>query len=241
MSRKTQKSHSPAEASPAPAAPAPAPDRSRRNLFIAAGATAAVVAGGGVVFLGRGSDEEDARMAQRPGLVNPQAPTVGDAAAKVQIVEFLDPACETCAVFYPIVKQVLAEHPGKIRLSLRHVPLHPGADYVVALLEASRKQDKYWPTLETLLKTQDRWVIRHVVQPQGALAVLEGSGLVWDQLALDMASDEVKQRVARDRADAALLGVKQTPEYFVNGRQMDSFGRQQLLDLIDRALRRAYP
>ncbi len=241
MSRKTQKTHSPTETSPAATTPTPAPDQSRRNLFIAAGATVAVVAGSGVVFFGRSSDEDDARMAQRPGLVNPQAPTVGDAAAKVQIVEFLDPACETCAVFYPLVKQVLAEHPRKIRLSLRHVPLHPGADYVVALLEASRQQDKYWPTLETLLKTQDRWVIRHVVQPQLALAVLEGSGLVWDQLALDMASAEVKQRVARDRADAALLNVKQTPEYFVNGRQMDSFGRQQLLDLIDRALRRAYP
>lgn len=240
MSRKTQKSHLPAEAVSAVAPPAPPPDKSRRNLFVAAGA-AAIVAGGGAVFFGRGGDEDDARMARRPGLANPQAPTVGDAAAKVQIVEFLDPACETCAVFYPLVKKVLADNPGKIRLTLRHVPLHPGADYVVALLEASRKQDKYWSALETLLKTQDRWVIRHVVQPQQALAVLDGTGLNWDHLALDMGSPEVKQRMAQDRADATLLAVKQTPEYFVNGRQMETFGRQQLLDLIDRALRRAYP
>jgi protein-disulfide isomerase len=235
MSRKTQRRDSPSAA-----APATAPDKSRRKLFIAAGG-AAIVAGGAAVFFGRSSDEDDARMAQRPGLANPQAPTLGDAAAKVQIVEFLDPACETCAVFYPIVKKVLADNPRTIRLALRHVPLHPGADYVVALLEASRKQDRYWPTLETLLKTQERWVIRHVVQAQQALAVLEGTGLNWDQLALDMASPEVQQRMAQDRADATLLGVKQTPEYFVNGRQMESFGRQQLLDLIDRALRRAYP
>lgn len=238
MSRKSQKNQNPSEAT----APAPqASNPSRRNLVIGLGATVAVVAGGAVVFSRRGAgDAEDAALAQRPGLASAHAPTLGEATAKVRIVEFLDPACETCAVFYPIIKQVLADNPGKIRLSLRHVPLHQGADYVVALLEASRKQDKYWPTLETLLKTQNRWVPRHVVMPQQALEALSGVGLNWDQLALDMTAPEVKERMAQDRADATALGVKQTPEYFVNGRQMESFGRQQLLDLIDRALRKAY-
>lgn len=238
MSRKNQNDTS----TDRPAAPAQkAESPSRRNLVIGLAATVAVVGGGAVVFGRRGAgDAEDAALANRPGLASAQAPTLGDAAAKVKIVEFLDPACETCAVFYPIIKQVLADNPGKIRLALRHVPLHQGADYVVALLEASRKQDKYWPTLETLLKTQNRWVPRHVVLPPQALEAINGVGLNWDQLALDMTSAEVQQRMAQDRADATALGVKQTPEYFVNGRQMETFGRQQLLDLIDRALRKAY-
>ena len=238
MSRKSQRNQPDNEATAsAPQAASP----SRRNLIIGLGAAVAVVGGGAVVFGRRGAgDAEDAALAQRPGLASAHAPTLGEATAKVQIVEFLDPACETCAVFYPVIKQVMADNPGKIRLALRHIPLHQGADYVVALLEASRKQDKYWPTLETLLKTQNRWVPRQVVQPQQALEALNGVGLNWDQLALDMSSPEVKQRMAQDRADATLLGVKQTPEYFVNGRQMDSFGRQQLLDLIDRAVRKAY-
>ena len=71
--------------------------------------------------------------------------------AKVHIVEFLDPACETCALFFPMVKQWMAEVPGDIRLSVRHVAFHSGADYAVRILEASRKQDKYWQTLEALL------------------------------------------------------------------------------------------
>jgi len=209
---------------------------------IAAGVAAAAAVGtGAVMFVRRGADEaEDSALPQRPGLASTHAPTLGPATAKVQIVEFLDPACETCAVFYPIVKQLMADNPGKIRLSLRHVPLHGGAEYVVALLEASRRQDKYWQTLEALLAGQDRWVVRHVVQPQQALAELDVVGLNRDQLAVDMRAPEVAQRMARDRSDATLLGVKQTPEYFVNGRPMDSFGRQQLLDLVDRALRRAY-
>ena len=239
MSRKSQ--HNQAAADTAVPAAKPANTR-RRNLVIAAGAAAVAAVGGGVALLGRrgGGNAEEAALAQRPGLASPHAPTLGDAAAKVHIVEFLDPACETCAVFYPIIKQVMADNPGKIRLSMRHVPLHKGADYVVALLEASRKQGKYWQTLEALLKAQERWVVRHTVQPKEALEVVAAVGLNWDQLALDMSAPEVAQRMAQDRGDATLLNVKQTPEYFVNGRQMDSFGRQQLLDLVERALRRAY-
>jgi len=150
---------------------------------IAAGVAAAAAVGtGAVMFVRRGADEaEDSALPQRPGLASTHAPTLGPATAKVQIVEFLDPACETCAVFYPIVKQLMADNPGKIRLSLRHVPLHGGAEYVVALLEASRRQDKYWQTLEALLAGQDRWVVRHVVQPQQDLAELDVVGLNRDQ------------------------------------------------------------
>lgn len=237
MSRKNTSQPQSAEATSASANPT---GTRRRNLLLAAGAASLAAVGGGVAWMSRNAAAEEARLASRPGLANPDAPTLGDAAAKVQIVEFLDPACETCAQFYPIVKQVLAQHAGRIRLAVRHVPLHPGAEDVVAILEASRHQDKYWPTLETLLQAQNRWVRRHVVQPQLAVQVLEGVGLDWDQLAVDMASAPVKQRMARDRADATLLDVRQTPEYFVNGRQMETFGRQQLLDLIDRAVQKAY-
>ena len=57
--------------------------------------------------------------------------TLGDPDAKVHIVEFLDPACETCALFYPMVKKWMSEVPGQIRLSVRHVAFHSGAEYAV--------------------------------------------------------------------------------------------------------------
>ena len=37
--------------------------------------------------------------------VRPHSPVLGAEEAKVFIVEFTDPACETCAVFSPIVKR----------------------------------------------------------------------------------------------------------------------------------------
>ena len=54
--------------------------------------------------------------ARQAALASEHSPTLGDPGAKVHIVEFLDPACETCALFYPMVKQWMAEVPGEIRL-----------------------------------------------------------------------------------------------------------------------------
>ena len=68
------------------------------------------------------------------------AATMGDPNARVTIVEFFDPACEACKTFYPLVKRIMNEYPGKVRLVMRYAPLHAGSDYVVTLLEAARQQ-----------------------------------------------------------------------------------------------------
>ena len=146
----------------------------------------------------------------------------------MHIVEFIDPACETCAQFFPLVKQLLAENPDRIRLSIRHVAFHDGSDYAVRLLEASRKQDKYLPTLEALLASQAQWAPHHTVQPDLVLQAISGVGLNIEQLLVDMNAPEVAQRMEQDRSDAVALKVTATPEYFVNGRPMPSFGEQQL-------------
>ena len=70
-------------------------------------------------------------------LIRDYSPTTGDASAKVTIVEFFDPACETCKAFHPFVKQIMSANPGRIKLVLRYLPLHKGSDYVAKLLEAA--------------------------------------------------------------------------------------------------------
>jgi len=170
--------------------------------------------------------------ARQAALASQHSPTLGDPGAKVHIVEFLDPACETCALFYPMVKQWMAEAPGEIRLSIRHVAFHTGADYAVRILEASRKQDKYWQTLEALLASQHQWTQHHTVQPDRIVPAIAGVGLKMEQLMVDMNAMEVLLRIEQDKKDAILLNVSATPEYFVNGRPLPSFGQQQLADLI---------
>jgi len=172
---------------------------------------------------------DDARAA---ALASEHSPTIGDAGAKVHMVEFLDPACGTCALFYPMVKEWLAQADGELRLSIRHVAFHEGAEHAVRALEASRNQDKYWETLEALLASQRQWVQNHVVKPDQVLPAIAGVGLDMDRLMADMNSADVTQRIEKDKADAILLKVAATPEYYINGRPLPSFGAQQLLDLV---------
>ena len=81
--------------------------------------------------------------AEQTRLVRMHSPVFGPQAAPVTIVEFFDPACETCRAFYPIVKDLMAQYPNDVRLVIRYAPFHQGSDQVVKLLEASKSQGAY--------------------------------------------------------------------------------------------------
>jgi protein-disulfide isomerase len=107
---------------------------------------------------------------------------------------------------------------------------------VVKTLEAARKQGKYWQTLEALFASQPRWVENHTARPDLAWNQLDGLGLDMGRLKDDMNSPEIARLVEQDLADAKALNVTMTPEYFVNGKPLPSFGFEQLKSLVDDAL-----
>ncbi|NTV88595.1 MAG: thioredoxin domain-containing protein, partial [Burkholderiaceae bacterium] len=138
--------------------------------------------------------------------------------------------------FYPMVKDMLAAHPQQLRLVLRYAPFHQDADYVVKVLEAAGLQGKYWETLEALLAVQEEWVVHHAVQPQQVWRHVAGLGLDLEQLQHDMNAPEIARLIAQDLEDARTLNVSKTPEFFVNGKPLPSFGFEQLKALVDEAL-----
>ncbi len=211
----------------------------QKNLFIGAAVVLVVLfAAASTLYTSRKAAAPAAiPAASQEALVRAHAPTVGPADAPVTIVEFLDPACETCATFYPMVKDMMAANPGRIRIVYRWAPFHNGSQDVVAMLEAARKQDKLWPALEALLASQAQWSPGHTPQVAAAWKQLEGLGLNREQMIADMASPEITQRIAQDLADAASLNVTMTPEFFVNGKPLPSFGYEQLKQLVDEALK----
>ena len=242
MSRKSRRNRPIAPQAATAPAPAALPRGSRTGVIVAAviGVTTLVIAVVLAVMLTSSRDPQAATLNQA-ALASREAPSFGPADARVHIVEFLDPACGTCAEFYPHVKRLMAANPGRIRLSVRHVAFHKGADEAVRILQAARAQERYWPALEALLARQDDWVVDHRVQPGRIGDALANAGLDLERLRRDMETPDVARRVEQDMADARTLAVAQTPEYFVNGRQMASFGLEQLQQLVHDELRRAYP
>jgi len=230
-----------ASAQPQPSPAPQAPAKMGRAAIAIATAVLLLIAFAAGSYIYRTEKARQAGAANEELLVRTHSPTVGNAEAKVHIVEFLDPACGTCAAFYPQVKRLMAANPDRIRLSVRHVPFHKGADEVVKALEAARAQGKYWQALEAVLGAQDRWTVNHVAQGELALPVMAAAGVDLEKIKADMNAPEIATRIQQDLADAKALGVTKTPEFFVNGRALPSFGLDQLEALVRDELRRNYP
>ena len=162
----------------------------------------------------------------------PHSWSIGSKDAKVHLVEFMDPACETCAQFHPFVKDLMKKNEGKIRLTLRYATFHEGSDVVVKMLEAARLQGRYIESLEMMFMTQRYWASHHHPQPELLWEFLPKLGLDMDKLAQDMKNPALDKLIAQDMADAKVLGASKTPSYFVNGKPLQTFGYEPLKKLI---------
>lgn len=170
--------------------------------------------------------------AEQTRLVRMHSPVLGPQGAPVTIVEFFDPACETCRAFYPIVKGLLAQYPQEVRLVIRYAPFHQGSDQVVKLLEAARRQGKYQQVLEAVLQAQPTWADHARHNPPLTLQIAEQAGLDMRKAIEDMGRPEMQALLDQDVADLTALQVSRTPTFFVNGRSLPSFGPEQLASLV---------
>lgn len=150
----------------------------------------------------------------------------------VTIVEFFDPACETCRAFYPIVKNLMAKYPKDVRLVFRYAPFHQGSDQVVKLLESSKSQGKYQAVLEAVLAAQPSWADHGQPNIENAFKAAEQAGLDLSKARKDMENPGMQAVLQQDMEDLTALKVTKTPTFFVNGRSLPSFGPDQLAELV---------
>ena len=163
-----------------------------RILFVAAGAVLIAAFFIGSWYYNRERAEELGSMAQEQAsvFVRPHSPILGSDDARVTLVKFSDPACETCASFSPFVKQGLDTFPGQLKLVLRYAPFHEGSDDVVRILEAARKQGKFWETLEMLYERQNVWTRHHRVILSAVWPLLPEVGLDVERVYVSVYKDD---------------------------------------------------
>jgi protein-disulfide isomerase len=208
-------------------------------VFATLAAVVAAFAAGVMAFKDR-SQQEATQAARSSGdaLVRAHAPVFGNPAAKVTIVEFFDPSCETCRAFHPIVKSLINASFGQVRLVVRYAPLHRGSDTAIKILEAARQQGKYWEALELALADQLRWASHGNPQPELIWELLPGIGLDMTKARVDVAAPAIDAILKQDVADMQALKVTATPGFFVNGTPLQDFGAPQLKALVERELKK---
>ena len=212
---------------------------SKGTLAALAVALIAVFVGGALMYRRHEARQAEAAVAaQAERLVRDYSPTLGPADAPVTIVEFLDPECEACRAMHPIVKQVMKDFDGRVRLVVRYMPFHQNSALAASLLEAARVHGRFWETLDTFFLRQPEWASHHAPRPEllYEYAVLVGLDAArWKE---EAGNAEWQRRLRQDAEDGAALGVTRTPTFFVNARPLDRLGYEPLRAAVEAALSR---
>ena len=161
------------------------------------------------------------------------APMRGDASAKITLVEFADYECPHCKRFQPVLRQILDEFHGEVKLYFKHYPLpqHNNARLAAEAATAAQKQGKFWPYEEKLWANQDN------LTPAELEKYAKETGLDMTKFRQDMDSAAVKARVQKDRTEGSAAGISSTPTLFINGREYsDSHDTESLREWIKEEL-----
>ena len=152
-------------------------------------------------------------------------PSIGDANAKVLIIEFGDYQCPSCRMFWREVEPRLKKDyvdTGKVKLVFRDFPIvqiHPEAMLAAMAVDCAGDQNKYWQMHDKVFREQDKrgdTLVRFKATDLKKWA----KDISLDTAAFNECLDSARYRdeVAKDKADGDDVGIPGTPMFFVNGR-----------------------
>jgi protein-disulfide isomerase len=165
-------------------------------------------------------------------LERPHSPVLGAAKGRVTVIEVLDPACEACRAFAPVVEQLLFLYPEDLRVVVRFADFHPPSQEAIRLLEASRQQGKFHPVLEALFERQSEWASHSAPDASRAWKIAGENGVDIARARKAANAEGVSKMLRLESEDLATLKVERTPTFFVNGKLLVDFGPQQLFALV---------
>lgn len=143
-------------------------------------------------------------------------PWTGAAQAPVTIVEFSDFECPYCRRSVPILKELLAKYPDKLKLVYRDFP-GPNHQQALSAAEAAQcaaEQSRFW-------EYHDALFIRQAPTTAWDFSSLaEDLGLHQSPFNACMKENRYREEVLKDLRDGLKLGVTSTPTFFINGRPL---------------------
>jgi len=156
------------------------------------------------------------------GLTSDGHPWIGDENATLQIVEFSDYQCFQCKKMHFFLRQLVAQHPGRIKLIHRHFPMddrvnpmvkepfHVGSGYLALLAIYAASKGKFWEMNDELYA-----LVGHSDNIE--LSQLgEKLGLDADEMTLALGDRNIRSRLWRDIREGLRLGISGTPSYLID-------------------------
>jgi protein-disulfide isomerase len=132
------------------------------------------------------------------------APYKGPEYAPVTIVKFEDYQCPYCKQVQPILRELLSQYSGKIRLVRKDLPLdsiHPQARQAAETARCADEQGKFWSSHDAL------YVSSPNANRENLKSYAEEVGLDVNAFGRCLDSGKFKAVVQRDLIDGAQLGI----------------------------------
>ena len=144
------------------------------------------------------------------------APARGPATAPITIVEYSDYECQQCADEEKVLSEIRSRYGEKVRLVWKDRPLlyHKGAVLAAAAARAAGEQGKYWEMHDLLVANHER-LARADLDRYASQLGLDGA-----RFAAALDSHKFEEAISNDRAEAAKVGARGIPDFFVNGRRL---------------------
>jgi protein-disulfide isomerase len=149
------------------------------------------------------------------GITAGDSPLRGSPMAPVTLYEFSDFQCPHCKIAATMLKKVVEESDGKVKLVFKQYPLpgHPRAREAAKATVAAQKQGKFWEMHDLLFENQES------LQTAKFDDYAKKIGLDLKRFQADMASKETEKKIEADIAEGHKAGVDSTPSIYVNDRR----------------------
>jgi predicted DsbA family dithiol-disulfide isomerase len=160
--------------------------------------------------------EQRFRTPRVPYIDVSDAPSKGNPAGKVKIVEFADYECDHCKRAQALMHEILAEY-SEVTLYFKHFPFaqHTGALNAARAAAAAQKQGKFWQYNDLV------WENFTQLTPATLESIAKTIGLDFSRWIGDVGTDEIRAHVQRDKTEGVGLEIHRTPAIFINGRRYD--------------------
>jgi protein-disulfide isomerase len=179
---------------------------------------------GKFLFRGELSDMTKDPLAESRAQIQMQdAPSQGDPKAAVTLVEYSDFECPVCRSLHDVLRGMLPNYAGKVRLVFKDFPieqLHPWARTAAIAGRCAYQEDPkaFWKMYDFIYDNQE------IISAANAWTKMNDyasqSGLDADTFKSCMAGPEAGAAVNASRANGQQLDVNSTPTVFVNGRRL---------------------
>jgi protein-disulfide isomerase len=158
------------------------------------------------------------------------SPSLGPADASITIIEWADFECPHCGMAAPVLHKTVdePEFKPKTRFVFKNYPLpsHEHADPAARASVAAQNQGKFWEMHDQLFTHQE------TLTNQDIEGFAKKLGLDMDKFKTDWASNDTKDKVAKDKEAGSKAGITGTPSIFINGRKFMQYGHGDFGDQL---------